>query len=263
MGAHDNKDLAKKEHWDAVYRSYHVTANWRPSSYEEVCLEHMFNRAIEKHRPKSVLEVGCGNTHWLGYIQQRHGLKIAGLDYSEKGCDMARSNLARQGATGTIHCADMFTATPDDVGTYDMLYSLGVVEHFEDLEHVLANLARFLNPGGLMITEIPNLASFHGALDWVWQPELYYKHKVIRKKELINAHEKAGITLSDAYYLGRFSMNIVNWEVYHRFGFFKHLVPFMRKVAGKTNQIMLRRAETGPGSAFLSPFIVFEGTKEG
>ncbi len=184
----DNKDLAQKEHWDSVYNKTISAKNWKPSSYEALCIENMLTDAINKYNPKSIIEVGCGNTHWLGYLQKLTGAKVSGIDYSEKGCELARNNLKKQGAQGEIHCVDFFKVDTNTIGQHDMLFSLGVVEHFEDLENVLSTLARFIKPGGIIVTEIPNLISMHGFLTWLWQPELYYKHKLIGKGKLSKSH---------------------------------------------------------------------------
>ncbi len=125
----------------------------------------------------------------------------------------------------------------------------------------LSTLARFIKPGGIIVTEIPNLISMHGFFTWLWQPELYYKHKLIGKGKLSKSHTNIGFIKKDSYYLGIFSMNIVAWELYHRYKFYKYLTPALRKIAGKTNQFMKKHKKSKPGSALFSPFVGFTGMK--
>ena len=79
-----------------------------------------------------LLEVGCGNSIWLPYFAKQFGFLVSGLDYSEEGCRTSREMLAEAGVRGMIRCADVF-ARPDDMrNRYDVIVSVGVVEHFQE-----------------------------------------------------------------------------------------------------------------------------------
>ena len=44
-----------------------------------------------------------------------------------------------------------------DIGLFDVVYSLGLIEHFSDLTDVVAAHARLVRPGGTLIIGAPNI----------------------------------------------------------------------------------------------------------
>ncbi len=257
-----NKDLAQKEHWDFIYQNAFEAKSWKPQSYDSLCIERMLMNAIKRYKPKSILEVGCGNSYWLPYLNKTTNIAVAGIDYSEIGCEKARENLNRAGASGKIYCADIFQSGPELTGTYDMVFSLGVVEHFFNLNNVLEAIKKFANPGGSIITEVPNLKSVHGLMAYIWHPALLKKHRIISKKELVSAHIESGLENVRASYLGLFSLNIINWEIYHRFRFYKKLLPLTNFLNKFTNRILIKLNLFAPNTALLSPFIYVTALKK-
>ena len=79
-----------------------------------------------------VLEIGCAQSRWLPYFAREWGYRVAGLDYSELGCRQSRDLLAREGIAGEIYHQDLFCPRPDQVSSFDLIFSNGVVEHFQD-----------------------------------------------------------------------------------------------------------------------------------
>lgn len=256
------QDLAGIKHWDTVYRgAQKVHPGWRPWGYDSQTLEHALMTQIERWKPRSILEVGCGNSVWLPYLAHKTGAAVAGIDYSEQGCELVRQRLAIEGVEGKIFCVDMFEADTTQVGQYDFVYSLGVVEHFTDLEKVLSKLLSFVAPGGVLFTEVPNLRSIHGLLSWIWQPELLAKHELVSKGQLIRAYKRLGLTDVSARYAGLFSLNIVAWELYQRWPKLgKRVVPPIRTVH---RHMDYRLGQLGiyRGIAPLSPFLYVVGQK--
>jgi SAM-dependent methyltransferase len=222
----------------------------------------MFLTATEQHKVTSILEVGCGNSVWLPHLANTTGAVVAGVDYSEQGCELARQNLAVGKVNGHIFCKDIFQSGPDEIGQYDLVFSLGVVEHFTDLEGVLQVLLRFVKPGGMLLTEIPNMRSIHGLLSWVWQPDILRKHQLINKQELITAYQHIGMQNVHGRYIGIGSISIVAWEINSRWKLGSKMVP---RVVRKVDRFMQRRAlrylRYYSGIAPFAPYICVTGLK--
>ncbi len=258
------EDLAQKSHWDNIYNDLKVPtySNWHPSNYDSLALEHMLFTEIKRCRPQTVLEIGCGNSVWLPYLSRAANVRVSGIDYSEKGCELARRRLKLEGINGDIFCEDIFGIGPDDVGQYDLVFSLGVVEHFADLDRVLSKLMEFVKPGGVLLTEVPNLYfSIHGFLSWVWQPELLKKHELISRDRLIDAYSRAGAKNIRGYYLGILSLNIVAWEIYQRWPrLCSSLVPVIRKISSALDSGLVKMNKFD-GARTLAPFIYVVGEK--
>jgi|ERR1051325_5653887 2-polyprenyl-3-methyl-5-hydroxy-6-metoxy-1,4-benzoquinol methylase len=259
----NQKDLAGVNHWDSIYETSAAPPKaWKPHSHLELALEHVLLREIKRSRATSLLEVGCGNSTWLPYLARKAGIEVAGMDYSEHGCEQARTNLRSEDVPGKIFCIDLFKATPECIGQYDFVFSLGLVEHFNDLPGVLAKLAEFVRPGGTLFTEVPNLHwSIHGLLCWIWQPKLLAKHRLLNKTQLVKAHEQVGLLKVRAQYLGLFSLGIIAWPIYHRWPrlcskLLPHMIFFQKRI-----DRLMRRSNIYVGIQPLAPYLCVIGNK--
>jgi len=138
---------------------------------------------------------------WLSYFARRYGFAVTGIDYSERGCEKATAVLRRDGVSGEIACAD-FTAPPARLlHAFDVGVSFGVAEHFDDTAECLAAFGRFLKPGGLLVTLVPNLAGVLGPLQRTFDRGVYDIHVVLDKVALADAHRRAGLEPIDTRYL--------------------------------------------------------------
>jgi len=257
--------LAKKEHWDDCYTESKKTSQkkWTPKGYDSRVIEHIILKIINRCNPKTILEIGCGNSTWLPYLAKITNAQVTGIDYSEEGCRLALQRLKQDGIQGKIVCEDIFKANHEIIGQYDFVYSLGVVEHFSDLTGILKEELRFVKPGGILFTEIPNLKySIHGLLSWIYQPELLKKHNKISKKELIKAYESCCLKNIEVNYAGIFSLGIVAWGKYPRWKKpSKFFIPLMILVI-KGIDYVLAIIKYYKGFAFTSPYIYAFGEKE-
>ncbi len=144
---------------------------------------------------RSFLEVGSGPARWMIYFHKTFGYRVSGCDTSPRSCEWARENLAAAGVVATIHQADFFRLE----GSYDIVFSGGVVEHFEDPSIPLAAFERLLAPGGILITDVPNLTGLNG----------WYRRTCSRRRSRLTGRSAwpscaAGTASSDCRRSGRF-----------------------------------------------------------
>ena len=92
---------------------------------------------------KLVLDVGCGMGRFAE-IATRWGAHVVGIDLS-LACEVAAKNLVDRDAT--IFQADVFKL-PFAPGSFDYIYSIGVLHHTPDCEQAFKVLPRLLKPGG-------------------------------------------------------------------------------------------------------------------
>jgi hypothetical protein len=91
--------------------------------------------------------------------------------------------------------------------------SFGVVEHFTDTEKTLAQFAKFLRPGGLMITTVPNLDGLVGLAQRALASDIFGKHVVIKSDFFRQAHKNAGLAIVRCSYLLFANFGVVNLGV--------------------------------------------------
>jgi SAM-dependent methyltransferase len=192
-----------------------------------------FHRLWEKHLPPAdqtsprLLEVGCAQSRWLPYFARDWGYRVAGLDYSELGCHQSRDLLAREGLAGEIFHQDLFCPEPSQLAGFHLVFSNGVVEHFEDPGAVLRQMAAYLRPGGLMVTIVPNLTGWLGSLQALVSPEVMAIHRPLTREELAEAHVAAGLKPHFCAYLAFLHFSVVNpgarWQDWRKACFLRGL----------------------------------------
>ena len=156
------------------------------------------------------MEIGAGSSGWLPYFANKYRLKVSGLDYSEIGCKLAIENLRLLNIDfDEIICQDIFEWQGDK--KYDVIFSYGVVEHFENPERILKICYDHLSPDGIIITLVPNLRGVMGKWSQKYVPEIFKIHKVISREELTSLHQQAGFQNIKTDYAGTFSIGVIPW----------------------------------------------------
>jgi len=200
-------DKAGKDVWDALWEHFDLPDPIDPHTES---LGNLFNRRMHllfqrifagsTTQGKSLLEVGCGRSAWLPYFHTEFGFSITGIDYSDTGCSQERHILANSGVPGDIVCADVFSPPSRLLESQDVVWSLGVIEHFEETAECVKACAALLKPGGTIITLIPNLTGLPGALQRVLDRSIYDLHVPLRAEELQRAHKAAGLSPVECRY---------------------------------------------------------------
>lgn len=98
---------------------------------------------------KRVLDVGCGAGRFAE-IAVGTGARVVALDYSSA-VDACRANLPQ--ANLHVVQGDVY-ALPFAPGTFDYVYSLGVIQHTPDVERTVKALVAPLRPGGQLVVDV-------------------------------------------------------------------------------------------------------------
>jgi SAM-dependent methyltransferase len=188
------RPLTGVQYWEDVWRGSGRGATdtglaWVKRSYAYTSLDRLLRAALPADPTRSCLELGSGPGRWLVYFHRTFGYRVSGVDYSETSCRLARSTLAAAGVDGTIIQGDFFRLR----GRWDVVFSAGVVEHFDDPEPVLRAFADLVAPGGYLVTDVPNLTALNGAYRRVLRPETFETHRPISLAELRGWHRALGL----------------------------------------------------------------------
>jgi SAM-dependent methyltransferase len=190
----DRGQLTRVDYWETHWSRAHRTAayeglGWVSGNYPVMAFDRMLRSVLAVDPSRSFLELGSGPARWMIYFHKTFGYRVSGCDTSPLSCDLARHNLAAAGVAGTVHQADFF----DIEGAYDIVFSGGVVEHFEDPSVPLAAFERLVAPGGVLITDVPNLTGLNGWYGRLLRPETFETHRPIRLAELRGWHQNLGL----------------------------------------------------------------------
>jgi SAM-dependent methyltransferase len=148
-----------------------------------------------------VVEVGCGGSVCLPYFRQVLGWRAACVDYSSRGCALARRVLESAGADVSVYWCDLFAPLPELFETFDAVVSLGAVEHVVPTSRVIGALARFIRPGGVVFTMVRHMTGRLGALQKRLNRPIYELHVPLTPASLAQAHADAGLEVLEACYV--------------------------------------------------------------
>jgi SAM-dependent methyltransferase len=100
--------------------------------------------AVAAAKPRRVLEVGGGEGELAARIKNELGVEVVGIDQSE-------AMVAEQRAKGIHARVGNVQQLPFADGEFDVAVAAWMLYHVPDLERGLAELARVLKPGGLLV----------------------------------------------------------------------------------------------------------------
>ena len=161
----------------------------------------------------SFVELGCAPGRILGWAAASCGARVTGLDYSEAGVATTRALLQQHGLPGDVRCEDVF-AHSLPIGTFDVAYSCGLIEHFDDPREIVAAHAALLGPGGVALIVVPNYGGIFGRIQRWFDPENLALHNLeIMSLQALAALAPSGAGLTaDAFRFGRLSPGLVSWR---------------------------------------------------
>ena len=101
---------------------------------------------------KSALDVGCG-AGLLCEPLARLGAEVTGVDAAEENIAVATTHATASGIAVNYRSGELGEL---GLGQFDLVTCMEVIEHVADKPRFIAELARHLAPGGLMILSTPN-----------------------------------------------------------------------------------------------------------
>jgi SAM-dependent methyltransferase len=204
-------NLATEEFWEEdYYREIELPA--RPNSgfpYER-CLMQTLEELAPVPAGASVFEIGCAPARWLVWYAERFGARVTGLEYTRKGVQLSRDNLAAAGVEGEIHDGDFFS-NDLALGEHDLVLSLGFIEHFDDVAATFARHVDFVAKGGRLVVGMPNFRGLIGFFQG-WADRSYlqlHNPRTMDPSLYANAADMCGMQLDKVRYIDGIDPDVV------------------------------------------------------
>lgn len=122
---------------------------------------------FERFEEQRVLEIGVG----LGtdHIQfARAGAHMTGVDLTPRCVDLTTRRLAQEGLQSDLRVMDAEALEFPD-GSFDVVYSFGVLHHIPSTERAFREVRRVLRPGGVFLGGLYSRESFfHARIVLAW-----------------------------------------------------------------------------------------------
>lgn len=120
---------------------------------------------FEAWRGRRVLEIGCGAGGDLARFA-RAGAIVTGIDLSPRSLALTRRRFELAGLEADLRVADA-EALPFPDGSFDLVYSWGVLHHTPDTPRAVREVGRVLVPGGRACVMLYHRRSLFALGAWV------------------------------------------------------------------------------------------------
>ncbi len=146
-------DYVDQSHWDSSYKELKFSrARDRVTRWMKAFIEPVLGG-----RRLSAYEIGCFPGGYLSFVGGR-GYEVNGCDLTPRTSEMKQWLVGLGLNVGSIERADFLKLSRSD--NYDLVYSLGFIEHFENYVDVIRHHDRLVSPNGTLVLACPN---FRGA----------------------------------------------------------------------------------------------------
>ena len=188
--------------WDRVAASMPDFSSAPSTGYYRKREMALIDRAAGPLAGKRVLKLDLWNeainTRILAWVAEQ-GARAVGIDASQIVTRRALQNSRREGFGIEIVRADI-RDLPFAADSFDVVYTMGTIEHIDEYRQAIAEVHRVLRPGGTAIIGVPNfwdpflrplIVSFLEAIDrYPYAPE-----KSFTRAELRREVEAAGLNV--------------------------------------------------------------------
>ena len=170
--------LTTSELWDEYWQSSQLPVEITKGAQTTTdAILKVIDRFLASNSRLSVLEVGGAPGGYLAHVWRQFGHEVCVLDNSPVGIESHSAELQAARYPGTGAEGDLFA--PDDTAPkFDIVFSLGLIEHFADTHAVVAAHLAYLKPGGTLIVGCPNFQGINLALLRELSPSLLDWHNL-------------------------------------------------------------------------------------
>jgi ubiquinone/menaquinone biosynthesis C-methylase UbiE len=124
-------------------------------------------------RGKDVLEVGCGIGS-DGFELARNGARYVGVDLTPKSIELAKERFNLFEVSGRFEVANAEEWLPFADGSFDHVYSFGVIHHSPAPERIVREIYRVLRSGGTLTVMLYNRSSIN------YYVEIMFLRKILK-----------------------------------------------------------------------------------
>lgn len=157
-----------KKFWDQYFQGRPI----RP--LERTPFADLFIKYLTPDPAKHAFEIGCAGGNYLAYLNKTFGYKASGIDFSDE-IERTRKLFEIYNLPEPIlYKEDLFSFNSPH--PYDVVCSVGFVEHFENLRNVIEKHAELVAPGGTLIITMPNFGYGQYLLHWLIDRDNLKKH---------------------------------------------------------------------------------------
>lgn len=267
------KKLSEKSYWDSIYQSVSVSNINSRSVFSRIKggIKHitrdysnymLWEVLCKKYLPYNseykIIEVGCAPGKYLTNFHRVFGYIPYGVEYSEKGVEITKEHFKKMNldSEGVIY-ADFFDEGFQNANKekYDVVFSRGFIEHFDDVKRVVGLHSNLIKKGGYMVITIPNLNGINQVIAKMFNRYSYDLHNVsiMNNKAFTSLFSEEMFDKLYCGYVGIFSIGLFNTDKKWKYYVYRVLLLLQRPV-DFLMRVLFR--DTFVTSKYTSPYLV-------
>jgi SAM-dependent methyltransferase len=241
------KKLVAQQAWNEEWESHSGNFISKPT------IDPLLKKYLPVNPDGNFIEFGSSPGNNLLYFANTFRYRVTGLDYA--GVKVTQDFLSKHDLSCTLIDEDMFEWKSED--KYDVVFSTGVVEHFDPIDTVFDIHKNACKKGGYVVICIPHVRYFNKFIADLFQPGFSAIHNLkMMKPQILREQFGEGYDILYCNYYKTSLLDIdPNYDFLGNRNFFKTLHKFLRTVSAalRLNNIPNR---------FFSPNIVVIAKKQ-
>lgn len=170
-----NRKLVDQTEWESGWEYYQHIFVSKPT------IDPLLQKYLPKGEGYKFIELGATPGNNLVYFAKSFLYQVTGLDYA--GVELMRQFLDRQNINYSLVDEDMFKWNGQE--GYDVVFSTGVVEHFDPIDAVFDIHKNACKQGGYVVICIPNMRYVNKLIADLFSPGLSKSHNLKMMKPKI------------------------------------------------------------------------------
>ena len=150
--------LTDEQYWESFWKTVKIPARLNLALKSERAISDKIVQNIPKvQKDKGIFEIGCAPGKWLIFFYEELGYLPNGCEFVQSAVQTTIENLKINGIKENefeIIQADFTKLNRNS--KYNIVISLGFIEHFLDSEEIFKKHIDFLAEGGFLIIVVPN-----------------------------------------------------------------------------------------------------------
>ena len=203
-----NERLTEKAHWENRWKRIRAPKDIQRDTKHPVNSElvKIFDTYLPRQVGLKILEIGGAPGQFLAYFAKEFGYSAHAIDYSTIGCDKMREAFKSKNLEVTIHNRDIFSDL-SDLPRFDIVFSMGFIEHFSDLDAIVGKHVKMLKKTGILILGVPNYRGIYHAVLKKLAPQKLSMHNLetMDIKRWESFEKKYGLETEFKSYIGGFN----------------------------------------------------------
>ncbi len=146
--------------WDKYWSVQKSSSRSGRESLQIKEIKKLFNQYLPKGKDINALEIGGAYGEYLMYLHDHLNYQVNSLDYSKEGNDATLQRFKEAGREIRVFEQDLF-GDLSAIPSFDIVFSLGFIEHFDDPLPAVAKHLELVKPGGILLLGVPNLGGIY------------------------------------------------------------------------------------------------------